>query len=298
MGEAFALAAALCYGITHFFNGMLARRASGIAVAAFAQVGGTMLIVLLALLFPAALQPVGSALAWGAVSGIGAGLGMAALYRGVARGRMSVVVPVSDVNAAILPVLVGTALFGERPPLRVLVGIAVAVPAIWLVSRGSRTGAAPSPLHSVSKVTGRGKVPRPRGAAGTADGLLAGAGVALMWIALAQVPAGGGLWPLVASRAVSVLVVVPLAVATRTSLRLSATITVPAGLVGAVGTLATVLYFLATREQLLAVASVLAALYPVLPVLLALVFLHERVTKRQAVGLAGAALAISLIALG
>ena len=62
------------------------------------------------------------------------------------------------------------------------------------------------------------------------------------------------------------------------------------------GTVATLLYLLATREQLLAVAVVLSALYPAITVLLALLFLRERLSAGQAVGLVLGGLAVSLIA--
>jgi hypothetical protein len=65
----------------------------------------------------------------------------------------------------------------------------------------------------------------------------------------------------------------------------------------AVGTLAIACYTLATREQMLAVAVVLAALYPVVPVLLWLTVLRERLTRTQAVGLGMAGAAVGLIAL-
>ena len=51
------------------------------------------------------------------------------------------------------------------------------------------------------------------------------------------------------------------------------------------------------REQLLAVAVVLAALYPVVPVLLGLTVLRERLTGTQAAGLGLAGAAVGLIAL-
>jgi drug/metabolite transporter (DMT)-like permease len=59
-----------------------------------------------------------------------------------------------------------------------------------------------------------------------------------------------------------------------------------------------VLYTLATREQLLAVAVVLTALYPVVPVVLGLTVLRERVTWSQTAGLGLAGAAVGLIALG
>ena len=50
--------------------------------------------------------------AWALMAGSGSAVGTVFLYRGLARGRMGVVAPVSGVGAAVLPV-VGVAL-GER----------------------------------------------------------------------------------------------------------------------------------------------------------------------------------------
>lgn len=54
----------------------------------------------------------------------------------------------------------------------------------------------------------------------------------------------------------------------------------------------------AAQHQLLAVATALAALYPAVPVLLALVFLRERLSRAQVAGLLGAGAAIALVSLG
>jgi drug/metabolite transporter (DMT)-like permease len=57
-------------------------------------------------------------------------------------------------------------------------------------------------------------------------------------------------------------------------------------------------YLVATREQLMVVAVVLSSLYPAVPVLLGLSVLHERVNRRQVVGLVAAAGSVVLTALG
>jgi drug/metabolite transporter (DMT)-like permease len=59
-----------------------------------------------------------------------------------------------------------------------------------------------------------------------------------------------------------------------------------------------VAYLLAVQIGLLAVASVLSALYPVVTVLLAAVVLGERITREHAVGILLAAAAIVCIGVG
>ena len=57
-------------------------------------------------------------------------------------------------------------------------------------------------------------------------------------------------------------------------------------------------FILAVQAGSLAVAAVLSSLYPVTTVILATVFLHERVTRSHAAGIALAAVAVACIALG
>ncbi|WP_219413283.1 EamA family transporter [Pseudonocardia nigra] len=270
MANALALASAVCFGATDFIAALLSRRVHSAVVALVAQLGGTVLILVAALVVPAPSVTAG-ALGWGALSGIGTGIGVAFLFRGMGNGQLSVVVPLSDVAGVVLPVLFGVLLLGERPSVLGWLGIAVAAPALWLVTHvGGAT----------------------RTAVGSRDGLVSGIGFALQFIALVPVDPAAGLWPLVASRVASVAVILPMAVTARASLR-TAPMRGPAALAavgaGALGTLAIVLYTLATREQLVAVAVVLTALYPVIPVLLGLTVLRERVTTTQTAGSASPA---------
>ncbi|PXX57484.1 putative membrane protein [Nocardia tenerifensis] len=278
-GELLALASAVCFGTTHFLSALLARRVDATAVALYAQIGGCVLILAAAPLVSAP-HVTASALAWGALSGIGTGLGVTFLYRGVSGGRLSVVVPLSDVGALMLPVLVGVVLLGERPSMLSWAGIVVALPALWLVSR------------SPGEEDGDGRF-----GTGSVAGLIAGAGFALQFVALARVDAGAGLWPLVASRFASVVAIVPLAVNAKVSPRMSPRLLLGALGTGALGTVAVALYTWATWQQLLAIAVVLAALYPVIPVVLGLTVLRERISRTQAFGLVLAAGAIAGIAL-
>ncbi|MFE2187822.1 EamA family transporter [Streptomyces sp. NPDC059455] len=304
MGELLAVASALCFGTTHFLSGLVSRHRHGVTVAACAQAGGTVVSLVPVLLTQGANAPP-SALGWGALSGLGTGVGVACLYWSMNQGPMSVVVPVSDVTAVGLPVLAGIALLGDRPSPPALTGIALGLPALWLVSRGEpREPREPSGPRGPRELRGpRG--PREPGHGPGADrlrpavvmALVAGVGLALHFFALARIPASAGWWPVVVSRAVSVAVILALLPATGASLRLPRRAAAGAAVAGALGTLATILYLLATRQELLSVAVVLSALYPAVPVLLALTFLRERITRPQAVGLLGAGLAIGLIAL-
>lgn len=278
MGIVLALGAALAYGLSDFLGGLLSRRASAWTIALLAQVTGAIAVSVAAATMPSQLTA--ADLAWGAASGIGSGLGTAFLYRGLGGGQMNVVAPLSALGAAVLPVVVGFAV-GERPGPLTWVGFGCALPAIWLVSRAG----------DQVRATGRPS-------AGVRDGLLAGAGFGLLFVALGQVPEAAGLWPLAIGQCVAVVL---LAVA----VRLVAAPNRAAGFsilsaavgVGAAAAAATVLFQLAVRSQLVSVAAVLTSLYPALTVTLAAVFLRERVTRTQGYGLGLAAVAVVLVAL-
>jgi drug/metabolite transporter (DMT)-like permease len=278
MGNFLALVSALCFGVTHFVSGLMARWAPGMTVSLYAQVAGTAVTIPFAFLAGSGTPPA-AALGWGALSGAGTGVGVAFLYRAMGKGPMSLVVPASDVAAVVLPVLFGLFLLGQRLSFAAVAGICCAVPALWLVSRSRGANAGQT-------------------AAGIPDAFVAGLGFAVQFVALSRVPAEAGFWPVVLSRAVSVLAIAGLVTATRSPWRLRRRLLGPTAFAGAAGSAAIVLYLLAAQQQVLAVATVLAALYPAVPVLLALVFLRERLSRTQIAGLVGAGAAIALVSLG
>ncbi|GAA3925025.1 DMT family transporter [Actinomadura viridis] len=283
MGPLLALASAVVYGVADVWGGLLSRRAGFASVALAGQLGGLALTLLAAPFVPAA-DPAVPDLAWGALSGVGTGLGMVFLYRGLSRGSMSVVVPVSAVNGLALPVLAGVVLLGDRPSPLAWLGVATAVPALWLVSRDRAGGGAGT-------------------SAATADALVAGLGIGVQYLALAQAGAEAGIWPVVTGRCAAVLAILPLL---RTASRpdaengrgLPPRLMPSAALTGGLAALALILYLLATRSQLVAVAVVLSSLYPAIPVILGVTLLGERLRRAQAAGLAGVVAAIALLTAG
>lgn len=273
-GAALALGSAACYGIADVAGGLLSRRAHFGAIALLGQVGGLGFALLTALVLPAPdVRP--ADLAWGALSGAGTGAAMLFLYRGIARGAMSVVVPVSAVGGVALPVVAGVALLGDRPSAMAWTGIAVVLPALWLVSRSRPDEQGPA-------------------RAALRDGLLASTGIGLQYLALAQAGDGSGAWPVAAGRVAAVLAIAAAPGAVR-GRRPDARTALWATATGAVAAAALVLYLQATREQLTVIAVVLSSLYPVVPVLAGVAWLRERLSAAQTVGLIGAGTSVVLL---
>lgn len=278
MAALLALASALFYGVADFAGGLLSRRADPTVVALVGQVGAFVLTMAVAPLVPATGLHTQD-LVWGALSGAGTGVGMAFLYRGLSRGNMSVVVPLVAVGGTAIPVLIGVAALGDRPSSLAWLGIGLAIPALWFIS-------------IAKNADGQAR------ASGVVDALLSSLGIALQYIALAQAGADAGLWPIVAGRAAAAVVILPLVRQSPRPRRLSPEILGLAVATGGIAALALTCYMLAAQLQLVTIAVVLSSLYPVIPVLLGITLLHEKLTPRQLIGLVAAGIAVSLITVG
>jgi drug/metabolite transporter (DMT)-like permease len=272
-----SLLAAASYGLGDFNGGIFSKRAGAWPVSLVAQLAGTVLVLLVTLATGG--SPTGVDLAWALLAGVGNGFGTAFLYRGLATGRMGVVAPVSGVGAVVVPVIVGVAT-GERPGALVWAGIALAIPAIFLVSR--------EPAHA----------PSGPGGSGLTDGILAGLGFGTLFAALAQIPKEAGWLPLAVNQLVAGAAIVAVAVALRAEWRPRSVAALGGATSGALGALATGLFQLATHGGHLAVAAVITSLYPAFTVLLAATVLREHIHRPQAVGLALCAGAVSMVAAG
>jgi drug/metabolite transporter (DMT)-like permease len=275
MGILLGLAAALLYGGSDFGGGLASRRFGSLRVTIVGSAAATVL-AWATLLAAGGPGPSVRAVAWGLASGLAGGAGTLVLYRGLARGQMSVVGPLSAVGAAVVPVAAGVAL-GERPSLLAIGGVLVALPAIVLVAASGSV---------------RGKL-----GSGLFDGLAAGLAFGVLFIGLAQAGHNAGLWPVASEQTGTLLITLAVAVKSRQPLRIPVRALGLPLLVGASGMAATLAYFYATHFSMLAIAAVLVSLYPGVTVLLARTLLHERFTPVQRAGLGLCVLAVAAIAL-
>jgi drug/metabolite transporter (DMT)-like permease len=281
------LLASVAYGAADFVGGVVSKRNNVFTVLLWGQFTGIALVLVgLPLLAKGPL----TAETWllGGAAGVAGVLGAAFLFRGLARGRMSVVAPITAVLAASLPVLFGL-LTGERPSTVTLVGVAVALTAIALVS------ATPGPGPSAeTRASFRARAV----AEGVPEGLGAGICFAVFFVFLDGVDDGAGLWPILAVRLASmVLAGLIVLLGPGTSLPAAGT-RLGVAAAGLIGTAADYLFVLGSTLGLLSVVVVLTSLYPVTTVVLARTVLKERVTRAQLGGLALAALGVVLITAG
>ncbi|HTU30677.1 MAG TPA: EamA family transporter [Solirubrobacteraceae bacterium] len=273
-----ALVSAVSYGSSDFLAGLASRRYAAepatVLILAMEFLGSALAVVI-----DPGHGPSTRALAWGAVSGIGAGTGTMFLYRGFAAGAMTVVATISAVLAAVLPVIVGLTL-GNHLSAGEAVGIIIALPAIGLVSWQP---------HAEDTAGAR---------SAAIFGALAGCGFALLFIGLDRAGTRAGMWPLPASQAVGFCLVVAfaarkLARAGRPELR-DLSYVVSSGIIAVAGAL---FFLLATGHGELSIVAVVTALYPAFTVLLARIVLSERWSRLQVMGLLVAAASVALVSL-
>ncbi|MFF5262116.1 EamA family transporter [Actinomadura viridis] len=284
-----ALAAAVLYGTSDFLGGLLSRRFHyglvGLVGQAAAAVGGLTAALSLR------TAPGASAVLWGMAAGLGGALGTLALYRGLAAGRMNVAGPLSAVGAAGLPIPVAL-LTGQRFTTLAVLGIALAVPGIWLVSR--------QPGARDSDARGSGARGSGRATEGVGEGLLAGVGFAALFVCLGQAGDGAGLWPVAASQLTGAVVLVTIVLCgtlrgqrsgtrpgQRSGTRPGTWRRPPWTAIwpGVLGFSATLLYFLSTRDGTMAISAVITSLYPAFTIVLAGLVLRERTSLAHGAGL-------------
>jgi len=284
MAAVLALGAALTWGVSDFLGGLTSRRADELLVAALSQVAGVAVLALVLPLTPG--TPSLPALAWGALAGIGGAGGLVAYFRALAIGPMGVTAPVAALLGAGVPVAVGLAL-GERPGALAVIGIALGLVAVVLVSRPSGDEAV-----TAAELAEQDPDRLRRGLLWAAlGGLLFG----LFFVALDRTPTDSGLWPLLGARG-SGLTMLAVLLAVKRPARPERS----AGLValgsGVLDMAANALFLYAVRLGLLVLVSVLTSLYPVAVVLLARAVLGERLGRPQLAGVGLALAATALIA--
>jgi drug/metabolite transporter (DMT)-like permease len=223
--------------------------------------------------------PTGEFLGYAAAAGIAEAIGVAALYRGLAVGVMSVVAPVAS-TAPVVPIAAGIAL-GELPGALQWAGIALAVAGIVIASC-----APPGEGSSAAAVR-----------SGLIFGLLSALGFGAFYVALDAASEGDIPWALVVARLTAVALFVAAFAATRLTARVRAADLPVLVAIGLLIIFADTLYAASSTKGVLGVVAVLSTLYPVVTIALARFFLGERLERVQQIGIVavlGGVVAISV----
>jgi drug/metabolite transporter (DMT)-like permease len=271
-----ALLASLTWGVSDFVGGTLSRRLPAAAVVGLGQ--ATSLVVFVPVVVFGTGFVAGGYLGWAAGAGAAGLVGFVALYRGLAVGTMGVVSPIAA-TGVVVPVIGGLLTSGV-PSMIVLAGVGGAAVGAVLAGgpevRGASGSGGRSVLFAGVAAAGFGGAFLLLARASAVDPL---SGVLVMRLTEAGL---FGLGLLVLRRPVGV----------------GAGDLAPVAAAGLLDLCATALYAASTHGALLAVAAVLASLYPVVTVLLARRIHREALRLVQLIGIGLALAGVALIAGG
>lgn len=268
------LLASLGWGVADFGGGLMSRRGPVLGVLLGSQLASLAVgLPILAIGSELAMQPLDILIS--IAGGVLGAAGLALLYRGLSVGRMGVVAPVAAVLTATLPVGFGFITEGV-PSIFAIGGIGCAVISVFLVSRSP---AAPDGRPSgIWYAVGAGVIfgTFTISASGLSDGLI--------------------MSPVVLIRVTSVLAITGWILARRQPWRVGRSLWPALFAIGVIDMSATAAYLAAIAIGPLAIAAILASLYPVITTMLAALVLRERISRIHALGILAAGGAVVLIA--
>ncbi len=274
----FGFLSAASWGTGDFAGGLASRRASAYRATLYGEVFG-LILLLAAAPFIHETAMTWTDWAWSLAAGAIGAAGLALLYRALAEGQMSLAAPVSALMAAVLPVVAG-ALTEGLPGPATLTGFALALLAVWLVSQGE--GASKKAFLRLADL----RLP-----------LLSGVGFGIYFILMHQGSRQAVIGPMIAARCAGTVTLLAIAAA-RGEVRWPQRSLWPLVIANAAGDIGgNTFYILAGQAGRMDAAAVLGSLYPGMTVILAWLFLHEKVTRPQFAGILAALAAIVLIAL-
>jgi drug/metabolite transporter (DMT)-like permease len=277
LGIALALASSISWGISDFLGGLQSRRISALTVLLVTQPVGLVLALAAALAIGGdPLDTEDALIATGA--GAAAVLALGAFYRAMALGSITVVSVIGALGV-LVPIVAGLAQ-GEDPAAIQAAGSIAAIVGVVLVARE------PDPEW---RAAGRASI----GLAG-----LAAIGFGCFFLGLDQASGPEPAWTIVAARAGGVGTLAVAAVLIRPSLRIERGMGPALLAIGCFDVLANSLFAVATNHGLLSLVAVAGSLYAAVTVLLARVFLAERLAGSQQAGVLLALAGVALIAAG
>lgn len=268
-----ALGSAFCWGLSDYLGGVKSRSLALLSVLLVSQVTGILVLAMIVIVLggPA---PDARQLLLAALAGLGEIVGVAALYRGLAVGSMSIVAPVAAI-APIVPLLAGFAM-GEVPlPLQTS-GIVLIITGLVLTSQRANAPAAE----------------RTKIGSSIAYGLVSALGFGVFFVLIDSASESSIPWALFMARLTAVVLLAVAVVLTRSRVMPRSADLPVTSLIGLLILAADFMYATATTIGLMGVVAVLAALHTVVTIFLARVFLKERLGGLQRYGVVACLLGV------
>ncbi len=274
----FGLAAALGWGAADFTGGLASRKIQAHRAVLYGELVGIVALVGVVIITGESVPGLRSALL-AVLAGMVGTIGLLFLYHSMTLGLMSIATPVSALLAAVFPVVIGAFTEGFPGWLTVF-GFGFALFAVWMISQGE--GGVTDILAHIADL----KLP-----------LLAGVGFGLYFVIMHQATKSGEtFFPMMLSRSGGSLLIAGYMTFTRMSWKVEDKsawwIILLNGVLDVCGN---AFFILAGQTGRLDVAAVLSSLFPGGTVLLAWIFLRERLSRGQWVGVLSALVAIVLM---
>jgi len=271
-----ALLSSLSYGVSDYLAGLKSRNVPLLTVLLVSQAAALAAIVATLSLATGEI-PSARYLAYGVATGLAEVVGLAALYNGLAVGKMSIVAAVAA-TAPLVPV-VASVFTGDSPGAIQWFGIVVAIAGVGLLAVSSSDEDDP---HALA-----------RPGVSIVFGLLTAGGLGLGLLFMSHAAEGSVQWALITARGTSVAVFALTFLVIRPDDSLKTQDWGWLTLIGVLALAAEGLFAVASLKGILSVVAVLSSLYPVVTILLARFHLGEQLSPRQiggiAIVLAGAA---------
>ena len=280
----FGLLTAFSYGYADFVGAIAAKKVRALTVTTVAFSFGLILAILFSLFAGASYNE--SVVLYGLLAGICSAAAISFLYAALALGPISIVSPFTAVLSAIVPVIVDIAAgqaLGELSLLAIVLILIAVVLVAFVPGQDVRLPTLRATIYSIG----------------------AGLGFAGTFVFIDAAPSDSGLGVLVVMRVIGIAILFALLAILLFSGKSKVLIekevfalsTLWLVLLAGFGDVTGNLFFIiATREGALAIAAVLTSLYPVGTILLAKIFLKERIAISQNIGIVLAVGACALLA--
>jgi drug/metabolite transporter (DMT)-like permease len=262
----FGVLASLAWGASDFSGGLASRKTNAVLVVFIGEVAGMFIIPVAAIISRETIMPWQDWLWCLAAGGVGV-FALQMFYKSLASGRMSETAVISGITSAALPVVFGLIIEG-LPGLNTIIGFVLALTAVWLIS----------------KVEGEGGKTRLTWA-DVRFPLLSGIGFGLYFVFIHQGSHHQIFLPMIGARTAGLLVLGTLLLTQKQSLKPDPRSWPLLILNLSMDLSGNVFYIVASQMGRMDVAAVLASLYPGITILLAWLFLREKISTRQMVGI-------------
>ena len=274
----FGLTSAIAWGAADFTGGLASRKTGAYRAVFYGEVIGIVIIFVVALIIPQPF-PIWNNWLLAMAAGAFGTTGLLLLYYSMTKGLVSIAGSVSALLAAVLPVIVGS--FTESTPgLLTYVGFAFALAAVWFISQSS-DGVKDVLAHIFDL-----RLP-----------LLAGIGFGMYFVLMHAATRTTTYWPMVASRLGGILILTVYMTIQKETWKVNKSASSLIVLNGFLDICGNLFFVLAGQAGRLDVAAVLSSLYPGSTVVLAWMFLKERLSRTQWIGIAAAFAAIICLTL-